>query len=276
MDIARVLKEYKITPLRSKDQFFLADEAVLDYEVDLAGLMPEDVVLEIGAGIGNLTRKIAQHAIVIAIEKDKRFLPLLRKIENCDVIIGDALEVLEEKRKTERKETLHSEEHLKEIQSHLFRFSSLHFNKIISNIPFHLSQRLLVELLQHEWNLAVLCVQRAFAEKLWKKKAIGIAVNDCCDMDIVKIVPADAFYPRAVESAIIILQQRHLLNPDFWSFLKITYTKRNKDVKNVVKNAPLELVRKKVHQLSTEELKKLYEALKREKLKSPRSKDNAW
>ena len=269
MDIQRILREYKIEPLRSRDQFFLADEAVLDCEVDSAGLTPEDAVLEIGAGVGNLTRKIAQHCRIVAIEEDRRFLPLLRKIENCDIIIGDALEILEQwrKSKTERKaeRTLKS---VKENSINSFHPNSFCFNKIISNIPYALSQKLLIEILQHPWDTAVLCVQREFAEKLWKKEAIGVAVNDCCDSDIVKIVPADAFYPRAAESAIIILQQKSLLEPDFWSFLRLAYQKRNKDVVNVIKNAPPELRHKKVHQLSTEELKQLWLALKREKLKS--------
>lgn len=242
MDIARVLREHKIEPLRSKNQFFLADEAVLDYEVELAELSSDDIVLEIGAGIGNLTRKIAEHGNAVAVEEDRRFLPLLRKIDDAEIIIGDALGILEAKRKGKQDFT---------------------FNKIISNIPYSLSQKILVELLQHKWDLAVLCVQKEFAMKLWKKEAVALAVADCCDSDIVKIVPADAFYPTAVESAIIILRQKKLLDIAFWHFLKITYTKRNKDVKNLFRDAPSGMVRKKVHQLSVEELKELWASQQR-------------
>ncbi|MBI2578254.1 MAG: hypothetical protein HYW26_00935 [Candidatus Aenigmarchaeota archaeon] len=241
MDIARVLKEHKIEPLRSKDQFFLADNSTLDFEVELAGLSPSDAVLEIGAGPGNLTRKIAGKCGVVAIEEDKRFLPLLRKVENTEVIIGDALQALEEKRSGKQYFT---------------------FNKIISNIPYSLSQKLLIELLQHEWSIAVLCVQKEFAEKLWKKEAVAAAVADCCDSDIVRIVPATAFYPPAVDSAIIILRQKSLLNTDFWSFLKITYAKRNRDAGKVFRDARAEMAKKKVHQLSLSELKELWKMKK--------------
>jgi 16S rRNA A1518/A1519 N6-dimethyltransferase RsmA/KsgA/DIM1 with predicted DNA glycosylase/AP lyase activity len=101
-------------------------------------------------------------------------------------------------------------------------------------------------------------VQREFYEKLRSKEAISIITNDCSELQLAKIVPADAFYPKAVDSAIIILHQKSLLDPSFWSFVRLAYIKRNKDVKNVVKDAPPGLAHKKVHQLAAEEIKELW------------------
>lgn len=223
-----------IEPLKSRDQYFLQDNELLDFEVKLAKLRQSDVVLEIGAGTGNLTRRIAQHAKVIAIEKDERFLPLLRQIENAEIVLGDAVKILQARR------------------------YDIAFNKIISNIPYSRSQDILVELLQRRWQKAVLCVQSEFAQKMQGRTKLGVAVNDCCEMRYMADVLAESFYPKAVDSSIIVLKQERLLDPAFWSFLGIIYRKKNRNAGNVLENAPQELARKKVHQLSADELRELY------------------
>ncbi|MBI2233189.1 MAG: hypothetical protein HYU56_04670 [Candidatus Aenigmarchaeota archaeon] len=227
-----------IKPLKSRDQFFLQDEELLDFEVHLAKLGSKDTVLEIGAGTGNLTRKIAAHCSAIAIEIDDRFLPELGKISNTKVMHSDAMKVLADKRNGK-------------IQ--------IPFNKIISNIPYSISQDLLIELLRHSWSIAILCVQREFAEKLQAKGKLAVAVNDCCGLRYMSDVPAEAFYPKAVNSSIIMLKQKKLLNYNFWQFLGILYRKKNKNARNIIKDAPKELAKKKVHQLTIEELKETFQ-----------------
>ncbi len=227
-----------IKPLKSRDQHFLQGEEILDFEIQLAKLDKEDVVLEIGAGTGNLTRKIAAHCNVIAIEIDDRFIPSLRKVNNVYVIHGDALKILADVRTGKER---------------------IPFNKIISNIPYSISQDIIIELFRHKWEFAVLCVQKEFAEKLQSKNKIAIAVNDCCEFRYMADVPAEAFYPKAVDSAIILLKQKKLLDFSFWQFLDIIYSKKNKNVRNVIENAPEKLVKKKIHQLTIEELKELFQ-----------------
>lgn len=223
--------------LKSRDQFFLQDEELLGFEVQLAKLSSKDTVLEIGAGTGNLTRKIAAHCNVIAIEIDERFLPELGKISNTKVMHNDVMKVLADKRNGK-------------IQ--------IPFNKIISNIPYSISQDLLIELLRHNWESAVLCVQREFAQKFQTKSKLAIAVNDCCELRYMADVPAEAFHPKAVDSAIILLKQKKLLDFSFWQFLDIIYSKKNKNARNVIKNVPEKLGKKKIHQLTIEELKELF------------------
>jgi 16S rRNA (adenine1518-N6/adenine1519-N6)-dimethyltransferase len=75
MDLRQTLHELGIRP--DRDQHFLEDDETLDFEIELAKLNKNDVALEIGAGPGNLTEKIAARAGVIAVESDKRFLQLL-------------------------------------------------------------------------------------------------------------------------------------------------------------------------------------------------------
>ena len=94
MDVKRVLKDSGIYPDKKQDQYFLVDNEIIDYEIKLAKLEKSDVVLEIGAGPGNLTEKLAKKSRVIAVERDKRFVPLLEKIENVDIINADVMKVI--------------------------------------------------------------------------------------------------------------------------------------------------------------------------------------
>jgi len=247
MDIKKLLMENGITPKKELDQFFLTDERIIDREIELADLNKNDVVLEIGPGPGNLTRKITEKCKVIAIEKDTDFRALVKGITNTNVVFGDAVEVLESLR-------LRKQEDKKKGKT-----PAVTFNKIVSNIPYSRSQDILVELLQHEWKTAVLVVQKEFADKLKSKEKVALAVEDTCNLQIADYVPADAFYPTAVPSSIIVLKQKKTLSAGFWDFLLLTYRDRNRDAGNIIQNAPSRLAKKKIHQLDIEELKFLFE-----------------
>lgn len=80
MKTKSLLKKHNIKPNPMKDQFFLDDLATINKMVDLAELNKNDVVLEVGAGTGNLTREIARQAgKVITFEIDLPPSSLLRK-----------------------------------------------------------------------------------------------------------------------------------------------------------------------------------------------------
>ena len=235
MDVQALIKEYSLSVKRSLDQHFVIDEAILDKEIELAGLKKGDVALDVGAGIGNLTKRIAARCRAIAIERDAQFLPLLNTIENAEIIHGDALTAI----------------------------NRLAFNKIVSNIPYSISQPLLLELLKHKWDIAVLLVQKEFALKMLSKSKLAVLVNDCCFFNIDSFVPGGAFYPPTVDSALVTLKQKRLLDAAFWKFLSRIYMQKNRNVKNVVDAYPQDMARKKVHQLGAKELKTLHEMNKK-------------
>ena len=90
------MSRYPVTPNRELGQHFLADENILGVAGRLAALAPNDVVLEIGAGLGVLTRYLAERVThVHAIELDRSLEPHLRDAliahENVDLVFGDAL-----------------------------------------------------------------------------------------------------------------------------------------------------------------------------------------
>ena len=240
MNIKQLLSIAKITPNPALDQYFLQDDSILSEEVSLAQLGGSDVVLEVGAGLGNLTILLSKKAKVVAVEKDYAFSHILKGIGNTNVIMGDALEFLESLRN-------------KASQP---KHTPLSFNKIASNIPYSISQPLILEFFRHKWCTAVLIVQKEFAEKLISKERLGMLMMDIADVNIVRQIPAGAFYPKAVESDLILIKQKKILDDKFWNFL--CTLKPNKNATNQVKKCPKELGQKKIHQLTLTELKKLY------------------
>jgi 16S rRNA (adenine1518-N6/adenine1519-N6)-dimethyltransferase len=234
MDIKGLLATAKIIPNKDLDQHFLQDDKVLDEEVKLAALKPKETVLEVGGGIGNLTIRLSKKAKVIVIERDFTFSRILKAIPNTELILGDALEILESMR------------------------GKVQFSKIVSNIPYSISQDLLLEFFRHKWDTAVIVVQKEFAEKLISKERLGVMMSELAQIKIVADVPANAFYPTAVPSSIVLIKQKKQLDDKFWTFL--LRLKPNKDVGSLIKKAPAPLRKKKVHQLTLQELKQLYKA----------------
>lgn len=240
MNIKQLLELAKIKPNPALDQYFLTDDAILDEEVFLASLKKSDVVLEVGAGIGNLTIRLVKKAKVIAVEKDYAFTKILKGIE-CDAVFGDAIEFLESLRQDNKSD---------------FKYPPITFDKIVSNIPYSISQPLLLEFFRHRWEKAVLVTQKEFAEKLVSGERLGMLMQDIAEVKIIRNVPAGSFYPVAVESSLVLIKQKKLIDDKFWEFL--SGMKPNKNVSNQAKKYPKELAGKKVHQLTLVELKKLH------------------
>ncbi len=98
MNDRQLLDSHAITPKKSLGQNFLHDPNTLEKIVEIADLSPEDTVLEVGPGTGNLTRILAREAKrVIAVELDDRLIPLLQKqladYPNVELVRADILAV---------------------------------------------------------------------------------------------------------------------------------------------------------------------------------------
>lgn len=172
---------------RDLGQHFLTDEGVLDTIVEAAHILPSDTIVEIGPGIGVLTKELVQRAKrVIAIERDARFPALIREFTanpaNLTIILGNALRV---------------------------SFPADPYT-IVANIPYHITS----PLLRHAFlesprppRTATLLLQRDVAEKIVDAKhagLLGITVRLFGEPRIIARVPPGAFLPPPkVESAIL-------------------------------------------------------------------------
>jgi len=153
---------------------FLVDSRVALRHVDHAKIGPTDTVLEIGPGLGVLTRLLAGRARhVVAIEADRRFAAYLREsLPRVEVIEGDALTI-----------------------------EWPRFDVIASNLPYQISSPLTFRLLNEPFRRAVLMYQWEFARRMIAKPAtadysrlsVGVYRRSACE--ILERVPRNAFYP---------------------------------------------------------------------------------
>ena len=140
----RVLDSLGIRPKKSLGQHFLVDSRVALRHVGHAAIGSSDTVLEIGPGLGILTRLLAERARhVVAIEADRRFAAYLREsLPDVEVIEGDALAI-----------------------------EWPRFDVMASNLPYQISSPLTFRLLGEPFRRAVLMYQWEFARRMIAKPA---------------------------------------------------------------------------------------------------------
>ena len=210
---------------RNWDQYFISPEYA-EKEAELANLKPEDVVLEIGAGSGVLTRALSKRCKVIAVEPDSS---LAAGIELRNVLV---------------------------INKSFFDLPPIQYSKVVSNPPYSQSQKILVSVLQKPFDLAVFCFAREFAAKLSSYSKLGKLATHFSLVSF-QNVPASAFVPHAVSSRIVVIRQRHVLEKDYWLFLSRLWRSRNRNVAKLVKNSGA-FASRKLSSLTSEELYELW------------------
>ena len=192
-ELKKLLKKYNLRPSRRLGQNFLVDEKVLRKIIEAAELSKNDIVLEIGPGIGNLTVKLAKRVKkVVAVEKDQRMIEIL-------------------------KETLKDFKNVKIIKADILKFSPKIYNlkskiyKVVANIPYYLTSPLIrkfVETVEVKPQLLVLMVQKEVAQRICTKppdmSILAVSVQFYAKAEIISFVSKKSFWPQpTVDSAII-------------------------------------------------------------------------
>ncbi len=194
--LRRLLAAERLRPRKALSQNFLTDPTVLDAIVAAADLRAGDRVVEIGPGLGVLTRRLlAAGASVLAVELDPRLAEYLRRelgaIPTFELIEADAL-------------SFHPRE----------AFAGESF-KLIANIPYHITSPLLHAFLEGERppELSVLLVQLEVAQRVaappGRMSYLSVFAQNIASAEVVERVPAAAFEPAPeVDSAILRLRVR--------------------------------------------------------------------
>jgi 16S rRNA (adenine1518-N6/adenine1519-N6)-dimethyltransferase len=194
-----LLEKHGIRASKGLGQHFLADPVALDRIVAAAELIPTDTVLEIGPGLGTLTRRLAAQAgRVIAVELDRRMVEILSQeladCRNVEIVQGDILavslvELLGDRARTET------------------RFLPF---KVVANLPYYITSAVLRHMLEGPIRptLAVLTVQREVAQRLVARPGdlslLAVSVQFYGQPEIIARIPAGAFYPPPkVDSAVV-------------------------------------------------------------------------
>jgi len=193
LHIPTLLRKYGIRPQKSLGQNFLADHNALLKIVRDAEVSASDRVLEIGAGLGNLTRLLAQQAQqVTAVEIDRRLYPALEEVlkpfDNVQLVQGDMLEMSLERLYTE--------------DGYL----------VVANIPYYITSAVIRHLLEAavKPGRIVLTIQREVAERILSKdekmSLLSLSVQVYGDARITSHIPAGCFYPKPqVDSSVLII-----------------------------------------------------------------------
>jgi len=186
-----LLRKYRIRPSKRAGQQQVIDIGLLGRMIGYAEVSGEDEVLEVGAGIGNLTRLLAGSARkVIAVERDGRFIKILR-------------------------EQLKGRPNVKIVHGDVLRIELPKFNKVVANLPYGISSEVTFRLLEHDFELAVLMYQWEFAERLIARPGsadygrLTVNVYYHAEVELLEKVLPSAFLPQPkVFSAVVRLRPR--------------------------------------------------------------------
>ena len=196
--IKNILRQNNLAALKRLGQHFLVNEKVLKKIVGAADLSKKDVVIEIGPGLGILTRELALKCRkVIAIEKDRKIAGLLKEnlksFNNVEIIQDDILKI-----------------DLKKVPVSLRKTGTLNSYKVIANIPYYITSPILKLFLESSVKpkAMVLLIQKEVAERICaapgKLSVLALSVQIYGEPKIIDLVSKNSFWPvPKVDSAIL-------------------------------------------------------------------------
>jgi 16S rRNA (adenine1518-N6/adenine1519-N6)-dimethyltransferase len=247
--VKRLLREFGIKPKKRLGQNFLVSQTLLKRIIAAAELADQDTVLEIGAGLGTLTRRLAKRAgRVIALELDERLIPLLHdqlaSYPHVEIVHGDILSI------------------------ELANLIPTPY-KVVANLPYYITSAILRHLLEseHKPALMVVTVQNEVAERLVAGPGVmsllAVSVQFYGQPRIVAKAPPGAFYPSPrVRSAVVRIDpfvERPTTVDDVEIFFRIVragFSQRRKQLRNSLSqglNLPVDEVVEALHRCGIDE-----------------------
>ena len=246
-----ILSRHGIKLNKNLGQNYLIDKNKRDQIINFGDISKEDVILEIGTGIGTLTIELAKRAKkVIAIEQDKKIFEILaqrledEKIDNVELINDDALKV-----------------------------DFPPFNKIISNLPYpyQISSPITFKFLNYDFDLAILMYQKEFASRMNGEvgtknySRLSAMLYFKCDVETLTDVSNESFIPKPqIDSTVVKLTPKEniISDEDFRTYSKFTkalFQHRNKKIKNalidsrhIISNIDKKVLKKRLNAIDDE------------------------
>ena len=226
LNAAALLKRHGLRADKSLGQNFLQDPFALEKIVTAAEVQPTDTVLEIGPGLGSLTRYLAASAKeVVAVELDEDLLAPLRAVvapyDNVRVIHGDIL-------KLSPAELIGTDDYL-----------------VVANIPYYITSAIIRHLLEghRKPRRMILTIQKEVAERICAEPGdlslLALSVQIYGKPHVEARIPAEAFFPAPkVDSAILSIKiypqpliRTELLNT-FFKLIKAGFGQKRKTLRN--------------------------------------------
>ena len=236
-----IMKKYGIFANKSLGQNFLIHETVVEKIVEAAQITKEDLVIEIGPGLGTLTKYLVESAgKVVCIELDDRMIRILEDrfslYQNLEILHEDILKVNLHEQIAKKKE-----EGIKRA-------------KIVANLPYYITTPIIMKLLEDRIDIEsiTVMVQKEVAERLIanpgeeKSGAITYSVNYYADARKVIDVPNSSFIPEPeVNSSVIQLKVRKSPRVEvanetlFFKIIKAAFMQKRKTLVNALVNGKI-------------------------------------
>ena len=260
------LRKHNIRIKKRLGQNFLIDEGILNRIVEIADLGKDDIVIEIGPGMGTLTKKLAEKAKkILAIEIDENLVKLLREtlvpFKNVEIIHADILKI-----------------NLKKLVTQLPSYPVTQFKtgkltdwrtgklankvKVVANLPYYITTPIIIHLLKARKTLSniVIMVQKEVGRRMVAKPrtkdygALSLLIQYYTKPQIAIKVPRSAFLPEPeVDSCVVDLEIREkpaVKAKDeelFFKVVRAAFEQRRKALKNALSQTrDLRLDKKKV------------------------------
>lgn len=234
-----ILNTYKIQANKSLGQNFLIDDCVIEKIIESSNIEKEDLIIEIGPGLGVLTERLLKKSNnVVVIELDKKMIEILQNRfclnRNLEIINDDVLKVDLEKLIKNKKEQ-----------------TNINKVKIVANLPYYISTPIIMKLLENRLEISeiIVMVQKEVAQRLGAETgtreagAITYAVEYYAKATPIIDVPKESFIPSPkVESQVIKLEVRQ--NPKIevedekllFNIIQKSFMQRRKTLSNALIN----------------------------------------
>ena len=232
-----IIQKYGFAFQKRFGQNFLVDTHVLERIIRAAGLTKEDMVLEIGPGIGTMTQYLAENAgRVVAVEIDSNLIPILKETlqayDNVTVLNEDILKV--------------------DIRALAEEYNGGRPIKVVANLPYYITSPIIMGLFESQVpidNITVM-VQKEVAERMQAGPgtkdygALSLAVQYYAEPYIVANVPPNCFIPRPGVGSAVIRLTRHQEMPVkvkdeklMFSLIRASFNQRRKTLQNGLSNS---------------------------------------
>ncbi|HHV95337.1 MAG TPA: 16S rRNA (adenine(1518)-N(6)/adenine(1519)-N(6))-dimethyltransferase RsmA [Clostridiaceae bacterium] len=237
--LKELLDKYNIKPTKSLGQNFLIDYFALNCIIEALEIQYNDVIIEIGAGLGTMSKEIARRTEnFIAVEIDKHLMPCLKdtlkEYEKVKIINTDFLQLDIE------------------VEINNFPASCRQAVKIVGNLPYYITTPIIMKLLEAEINidLMVFMVQKEAVDRMIAKPGtsrygpLAVALQYFFQQEILFNVPPHCFYPKPKVSSTVVRFKR-IKNPSykvnnkklFLEVVKASFEQRRKTIINSLSNS---------------------------------------
>lgn len=232
-----IIQKYNFAFQKKFGQNFLIDTHVLDKIINSANITKDDMVLEIGPGIGTMTQYLAEAARkVIAVEIDRKLIPILQETladyDNISIINDDILKT--------------------DIAALVEQYNSGRPIKVVANLPYYITTPIIMGLFESHVPIEsiTVMVQKEVADRMQTGPgskdygALSLAVQYYAEPYVVANVPPNCFMPRPKVGSTVIRLTRHIQSPVnvsdeklMFRLIRASFNQRRKTLLNGLNNS---------------------------------------